>query len=84
MRPARRPTSALTVFFIPCFLRHLPEEAALATFEGLLPYRDGLTGVGLDSSEVGHPPRKFRGVFDRARNAGLKVVAHARDSSTRA
>jgi adenosine deaminase len=62
---------------IPCFLRHLPEDAALATFEDLRPYLDRLAGVGLDSSEVGHPPRKFQAVFARARDAGLKVVAHA-------
>jgi adenosine deaminase len=67
----------LTVYLIPCFLRHLPEDAALATFEDLRPYLDRLAGVGLDSSEVGHPPRKFQAVFARARDAGLKVVAHA-------
>jgi len=67
----------LTVYLIACFLRHLPEEAALATFDDLRTYLDRLTGVGLDSSEVGHPPRKFQGVFARARDAGLKVVAHA-------
>ena len=67
----------LTVYLIPCFLRHLPEDAALATFEDLRPYLDRLAGVGLDSSEVGHPPRKFQAVFARVRDAGLKVVAHA-------
>jgi adenosine deaminase len=67
----------LTVYLIPCFLRHLPEDAALATFEDLRPYLDHLAGVGLDSSEVGHPPGKFQAVFARARDAGLKVVAHA-------
>jgi adenosine deaminase len=68
---------AVTVYLIPCFLRHLPEEAAHATFDGLRPYLDRLTGVGLDSSEVGHPPRNFQTVFEKARSAGLKVVAHA-------
>jgi adenosine deaminase len=67
----------LTAYLIPCFLRHLPEDAALATFEDLRPYLDRLAGVGLDSSEVGHPPRKFQAPFARARDAGLKVVAHA-------
>jgi adenosine deaminase len=67
----------LSVYLIPCFLRHLSEEAALATFDGLRPYLDRLAGVGLDSSEVGHPPRNFQSVFAKARSAGLKVVAHA-------
>jgi adenosine deaminase len=67
----------LSVYLIPCFLRHLPEAAALATFDGLRPYLDRLAGVGLDSSEVGHPPRNFQSVFAAARSAGLKAVAHA-------
>ena len=67
----------LSVLLIPCFLRHLPEEAALLTFDGLRPYLGRLAGVGLDSSEVGHPPRNFKTVFRKARDAGLKVVAHA-------
>lgn len=60
-----------------CFLRHLSEDDALATFEAALPYRHHFIGVGLDSSERGHPPEKFARVFDRARAAGLHVVAHA-------
>jgi adenosine deaminase len=67
----------LSVYLIPCFLRHLPEDAALQTFDGLRPYLDRIAGVGLDSSEVGHPPRNFQTVFAAARSAGLKVVAHA-------
>jgi adenosine deaminase len=67
----------VSVYLIPCFLRHLPEVAALATFDGLRPYLDRLAGVGLDSSEVGHPPRNFQSVFAEARSAGLKAVAHA-------
>lgn len=67
----------LSVLLIPCFLRHLPEKDALLTFDRLRPYLDRLAGVGLDSSEVGHPPRDFRAVFRKARDAGLKVVAHA-------
>jgi adenosine deaminase len=60
-----------------CFLRHLSEEDALATLEAALPWRDHFIGVGLDSSEVGHPPEKFARVFARARELGLHVVAHA-------
>ena len=60
-----------------CFLRHLSEEDALATLEQALPYRDLFIGVGLDSSELGHPPEKFAQVFARCRALGLHVVAHA-------
>ena len=60
-----------------CFLRHLSEEDAFATLEAALPYRDHFIGVGLDSSERGHPPEKFERVFARCRELGLKVVAHA-------
>jgi len=60
-----------------CFLRHLTAEAAMETLKAALPFKDGLATVGLDSSEVGHPPRKFAAVFERARAAGLLAVAHA-------
>jgi adenine deaminase len=60
-----------------CFLRHLSEDEALATLEQALPYRAHFIGVGLDSSERGHPPEKFARVFARARGLGLHVVAHA-------
>ena len=60
-----------------CFLRHLSAEAAMATLEQALPYRDSITAVGLDSSELGHPPSKFQAVFDRARAEGFLTVAHA-------
>ncbi len=60
-----------------CFLRHLSEEDAFATLEAALPYRQHFIGVGLDSSEVGHPPSKFSRVFARCRELGLRVVAHA-------
>jgi len=60
-----------------CFLRHLSEEAAFATLEQALPFRHHFVGVGLDSSERGHPPEKFARVFARCRELGLKVVAHA-------
>ena len=62
---------------IMCFLRHLDEEAAFDTLDAALPHLDRIAGVGLDSSERGHPPRKFREVFRRARAAGLSAVAHA-------
>ena len=60
-----------------CFLRHLSEEDAFQTLEQALPYRDKFIGVGLDSSEVGHPPEKFVRVFARCRELGLHLVAHA-------
>ena len=69
--------SPLSATLIMCFLRHLSEEDALATLDAALPYRDKLIGVGLDSSEVGHPPEKFARVFARARELGLHLVAHA-------
>ena len=60
-----------------CFLRHLSEEEAFATLQDALPYREHFIGVGLDSSEVGHPPSKFSRVFARCRELGLRIVAHA-------
>jgi adenosine deaminase len=69
--------SGISATLILCFLRHLPEEDALATLEAALPYRDKFIGVGLDSSEVGHPPEKFARVFARSRDLGLRLVAHA-------
>ncbi len=60
-----------------CFLRHLSEEEAFATLEAALPWREHFVGVGLDSSERGHPPEKFSRVFARCRELGLEVVAHA-------
>lgn len=60
-----------------CFLRHLSEAEAEATLDEALPYLGRIDGVGLDSSEVGHPPAKFERVFARARSLGLKIVAHA-------
>lgn len=62
---------------IMCFLRHLSEEEAFATLEQALPYREKFIGVGLDSSERGHPPEKFARVFERCRELGLRLVAHA-------
>ncbi len=62
---------------IMCFLRHLSEEAALQTLEEARPHLHKFIGVGLDSSEVGHPPEKFERVFAAARKLGLRAVAHA-------
>jgi adenine deaminase len=62
---------------IMCFLRHLDEGDAHKTLDEALPHRDKIVGIGLDSSEVGHPPSKFQHVFRRARDAGLFPVAHA-------
>lgn len=62
---------------IMCFLRHLDEDAAFATLEEAEPWLDRIEGVGLDSSENGHPPAKFARVFAKARSLGLKLVAHA-------
>ncbi len=60
-----------------CFLRHLSEDEAFETFEETFPFRDKFIGVGLDSSERGHPPEKFERVFKRAAQLGFKLVAHA-------
>jgi adenine deaminase len=67
----------VTSRLILCFLRHLDEDAAFATLKAAEPYLDRILGVGLDSSEVGHPPAKFARVFKAARERGLKLVAHA-------
>ena len=67
----------ISAALILCFLRHLSEDAALATLQAALPYRERFIGVGLDSSEMGHPPEKFARVFAQARARGLHVVAHA-------
>ena len=67
----------MTSRLIMCFLRHLSEEAAMSTLEDALPFRGWITGVGLDSSEVGFPPEKFERVFTKATAAGFRKVAHA-------
>ena len=67
----------LTSSLILCFLRHLDEAAAFATLEMAEPWLDRIIGVGLDSSEIGHPPEKFARVFAAAKAKGLKLVAHA-------
>ncbi len=62
---------------IMCFLRHLSAEAAMDTLSQSLPFKEWITAVGLDSSEVGRPPELFRAVFDKARELGFLTVAHA-------
>ena len=62
---------------IMCFLRHLSEEEAFKTLEMSLPFKDLIKAVGLDSSEVGHPPSKFERVFKSAMEHGYLTVAHA-------
>ncbi|WP_119157118.1 adenosine deaminase [Caldimonas tepidiphila] len=73
---ARRELGLSTALIL-CFLRHLSEEDAFATLEQALPYREHFIGIGLDSSERGHPPEKFARVFARCRELGLRLVAHA-------
>lgn len=67
----------ITSHIILCFLRHLSEEAAFDTLRMAMPYKHLIKGVGLDSSEVGHPPSKFQRVFAQARAEGFITVAHA-------
>ncbi len=67
----------LSVSLIHSFLRHLSEEAAFDSLKMAEPWLDRILGVGLDSSEVGHPPSKFARVFARARDMGLKLTCHA-------
>lgn len=62
---------------IMCFLRHLDADDAMSTLEQALPHKDKIIGVGLDSSELGHPPEKFTAVFERAKSEGFHIVAHA-------
>jgi adenine deaminase len=72
-----RAKHGLTSKLIMCFLRHLDEEDAFATLKGAEPWFDRIAAVGLDSSEVGHPPSKFARVFAAVADAGLLRVAHA-------
>lgn len=72
-------TYQMSTNLILCFLRHKSDDisSALRTLEAALPYKDWIIAVGLDSSEVGHPPERFVEVFDKARAAGFLTVAHA-------
>ena len=67
----------ITSEIIMCFLRHLDQEECFKTLEEALPYKHEIIGVGLDSSELGNPPSKFKELFKKARQEGFKVVAHA-------
>jgi len=67
----------MTASLILCFLRHLSEAEAFECLEQVLPVRDKIVGIGLASSEVGHPPEKFAKVFARAKQLGYRLVAHA-------
>ena len=67
----------ITTLVIMCFLRHLDEDDAERTLDLALGHKDKIIGVGLDSTEQGHPPSKFRRVFARARNEGFLLTAHA-------
>src|SRR6185369_2230760 len=71
------PALGVSASLILCFLRHLSEAEAFETLEQALPFQGKFIGVGLDSSEVGHPPEKFARVFARCRELGLHLVAHA-------
>lgn len=67
----------ITSKIIACFLRHLSEESAIETLQSIIKHQDKIIGVGLDSSELGHPPEKFKRAFQQAKDAGLLTVAHA-------
>jgi len=67
----------ITFELIMCFLRHLSAADAMTTLQEALPHKNRIRAVGLDSSEVGHPPAKFAEVFDQARHEGFLTVAHA-------
>ncbi|GLR30135.1 adenosine deaminase [Psychrobacter pacificensis] len=67
----------ITSCIIMCFLRHLSQEAAFETLEQAMAFKEDIIGVGLDSSELGNPPSKFKEVFQKAKEAGFKLVAHA-------
>ena len=67
----------ISSFLIMSFLRHLSEADAFETLEHSLPFKEKIIGVGLDSSEVGHPPSKFERVFSASAKEGYKIVAHA-------
>lgn len=67
----------ISSYLIMSFLRHLPESSAFETLEQAKPYFSDIHAVGLDSSELGHPPSKFERVFKQAKQHGFKIVAHA-------
>lgn len=67
----------ISSYLIACILRHLSEEEGIATLKALLPYKDKIIAIGLDSSEVGNPPSKFKNLFSLAKQEGFLLVAHA-------
>lgn len=67
----------ISSYLIACILRHLSEEEGIATLKTLLPYKDKIIAIGLDSSEVGNPPNKFKDLFSLAKQEGFLLVAHA-------
>ena len=69
--------TGITSKLIMCFLRHLDEESAFETLNMALPFKEKIIAVGLDSSEKGNPPAKFRQVFEKALEEGFLTVAHA-------
>jgi len=74
---ALRDCDGVSADLIMCFLRDLGPDAAMATLDAALPFRDQFIGVGLDSAEVGYPPVLFKDVYQRAAAEGLRLVAHA-------
>ena len=70
-------TLGITSALILCFLRHLDQDGALATLDAALDYKDRIIAIGLDSTERGNPPTKFRDAFRRARDEGFRLVCHA-------
>lgn len=67
----------ISSYLIACILRHLSEEEGIATLKSLAPYKDKIIAIGLDSSEVGNPPSKFKNLFSLAKQEGFLLVAHA-------
>ena len=67
---------------IMCFLRHLSENEAIETLEAALPFKESILAIGLDSSEVGHPPEKFTNVYKLAKEQGYRLCAHAGEEGT--
>ncbi len=67
----------ISSFLIMSFLRHLSQEEAFATLKDAEPFRDKIIAIGLDSSELGNPPSKFKELFEEAKKQGYKLVAHA-------
>jgi adenosine deaminase len=76
-RADARERLGITSHLIMCFLRHLSGEAAVETLEQARPFVGQLVAVGLDSGERGNPPQRFVAAYSRAREAGLRAVAHA-------